>query len=102
MDREKQIHTAHAEGLKTSLYDRLQYGPELTDAEIDSLVELLGHRCHERTKHRLASCLKYSSGVSLVGILGRVELHKSKASYCAGQSYPDEIRTVRNHIIGRR
>lgn len=74
---------------------------ELTEQDIDSIVELLGYRCRVQTYNRLRARLKYSpSSVPVYGILERLTREESgRWEYCAGQSYPDEIRTVRNIIL---
>jgi hypothetical protein len=74
---------------------------KLTDQDIDSIVELLAYRCRVQTYTRLRSRLKYHpSSVPSYGILERLTKTESGAwEYTAGQSYPDEIRTIRNIIL---
>jgi len=74
---------------------------QLTEQDIDSIVELIGYRCRVETCNRIRSRLKYHpSSVPSYGILGRLTREESGVwEYCAGQSYPDEIRTVRNIIL---
>ena len=73
----------------------------LTEQDIDLIVELLGYRCRAQTYNRLRSRLKYSpSSVPTYGILERLTRDEAgRWEYCAGQSYTDEIRTVRNIIL---
>lgn len=72
----------------------------LTENDIDQLVNLLGHRCRVRTCQRIRSVLTYSpSMIPVYGILNRLIKEGDTWHYCAGQSYPDEIRTVREIII---
>lgn len=83
---------------------------KLTEKDIDQLVSIIGHRARQKTKSRLYSILKYSA-VSLrpFGIYERLlceviidkDNHEREWSYCAGQSYSDEIKTVRNLILGK-
>lgn len=74
----------------------------LTEDDISQLVALLGKRCRVKTIRHLESSLKYGlSRVPHYGILDRLIKEQGQWSYCAGQSYPDEIRTVRNIILGR-
>lgn len=92
--------------VQDTLYRRISQGKQLTPEEIDALMEIFGKGCQEKTKRRLRSCLTYHACVQNVGIFERVLLGDdacggSIASYCAGQSYPDEIRTVRDCILGR-
>lgn len=74
----------------------------LTEDDINQLVALLGKHCRVKTITHLESSLKYGlSRVPYYGILERLMKENGQWSYCAGQSYPDEIRTVRNIILGR-
>lgn len=91
-------------GMQDSLGSRIDCGIELTESEISALVDLLGKRCKVRTKNRIKWALMgCPDSIENPGIFRRVLLHDSGilASYCAGQSYPDEIRTVRQCLIGR-
>ena len=66
--------------------------------ERDALVALLGKRCQDETKGKLYRRLSLVSLMPNYGIYGRVIL-SPRVSYCAGQSYPDEIRTVRELML---
>ncbi len=81
-----------------SLYGVINAGASLTDEQREAFVNLLGKGCQEKTKRNLDRALKYPASIENCGILRRRMLD---GTYCAGQSYPDEIRTVRNHILGR-
>jgi hypothetical protein len=83
-----------------TLYDRICDDKELTEDEINELVKIFGHRCQQRTKKRLYYALLACPNMETYGIYRRVHLDPP-ISYCAGQSYPDEIRTVRQCLIGR-
>jgi hypothetical protein len=84
-----------------TLSDRISAGVPLTDAQIKDLMEIFGKRCHQVTKNTLYYALCSVPNILNYGIFGRVHLYIGGASYCAGQSYPDEIRTVRKCLIGR-
>jgi malate synthase len=76
----------------------------LLPEDIDQLLDILGHRLraknYELLKRRLE---KHSSLVPTYGILERLVKDKyGHWSYTAGQSYPDEIRVVRNIILNLR
>lgn len=74
----------------------------LTENDIDQIIELIGSRCRVKTLNRLRSILTYGpSTVGSYGILNRLMKEDSGWSYCAGQSYTDEIRIVRNLILGK-
>jgi hypothetical protein len=83
-----------------TLEDRISAGVPLTDKQITALLEILGKRCRQVTKNTLSYALQAVPNVLNYGIFGRVMLDSDGASYCAGQSYPDEIRTVRKCLIG--
>jgi hypothetical protein len=74
----------------------------LTDQDIDELVAIIGHRCRPKTKTRIRSILKYdASKIPMAGILDRLSKESHGWQYFAGQSYPDEIRVVRNIILNK-
>lgn len=73
---------------------------DLNTHDINELVEIIGHRCSYQTKRRLESILTYgTSTIGNFGILDRLIYENFKWSYCAGQSYPDEIRLIRRLIL---
>jgi hypothetical protein len=75
----------------------------LTDQDIDELVSIIGHRCQDHTKTRIRSILKYdSSRIPIAGILDRLTKESYGWQYFAGQSYPDEIRVVRQLILNKK
>lgn len=74
----------------------------LTEQDIDQIIAIVGHRCRIKTCKRLRSILTYSpSAIENFGIMGRLVKDGGTWHYCAGQSYPDEIRTVREIILGK-
>ena len=74
----------------------------LSPEDIDELVTLLGKYCRSKTLVRLRSILTYSpSLIENYGILNRLVKEDGRWTYIAGQSYPDEIRLVRNLVLGR-
>ena len=83
-----------------TLGQRISERQPLTDKERVTLLELLGNRCRAETKRRLAIALTYVPDITNHGIHDRVIL-SPRVNYCAGQSYPDEIRTVRECLLGR-
>lgn len=70
---------------------------DLTEDELNQLVSLLGNRCRQATKNRLFYAIKFNQ--RRYGIYDRVCI-RPEVYYCAGQSYPDEIRTVRKLLLG--
>ena len=72
----------------------------LTEQDIDQIVAVIGHRCRIKTCQRIRSVLTYHpSSVPSYGIMERLTKENNNWSYCAGQSYPDEIKTVREIIL---
>lgn len=73
----------------------------LTTQDIDSILCIVGHRCRIKTYNRLRSILTYGKHtIPSYGILERLYRDdKGNWKYCAGQSYPDEIRTLREIIL---
>jgi len=89
--------------VKQSLTQKIQTKTELTDAEIEAAVKLFGSRCSDRKKYMLKCAFRNVPHITDYGIFGRVMFGEDgeTVSYCTGQSYPDEIRTVRECLIGR-
>lgn len=72
----------------------------LTESDIDQLVDLLTPHCRHKTKLRLRSVLTYGKGtIGNYGIFNRLIKESGQWCYVAGQSYPDEIRSVRMLIM---
>ena len=75
---------------------------KLTENDIDQIIAIVGYRCRIKTINRLRSILTYSSSLGDFGIFGRlIKEEDEKWRYIAGQSYPDEIKTVRECILGK-
>jgi hypothetical protein len=73
----------------------------LTESDVDGILEIVGHRCRIKTFNRLRSILIYSpSIIPAYGIFERLTKNdKGQWEYCAGQSYTDEVRTLRQCIL---
>jgi len=74
---------------------------ELTESDISAILSIVGYRCREKTYNRLRSILKYGpSSIPTYGIFDRLtKAVDGSWEYTAGQSYPDEIRTLRDCIL---
>jgi hypothetical protein len=81
-----------------TLSKRISARKPLTEGEIDTLAKMIGHGCWEQTKRSIRIALAAVPHIRNYGIFDRVHL-KPTISYCAGQSYPDEIRTVKECLI---
>lgn len=82
-----------------SLSNRISAGVKLTDSEIVSLLTVLTKRCRQITKDDIEVSLRSVPSLRNYGIYSRVLVsdrgsHDS-ASYCAGQDYSEELRTIR-------
>lgn len=87
-------------GLKQENFNDLK--SNLTDLDIEQIVTIVGYRCRIRTVNRLTSILKYGpSSIGNFGILSRLVKESGRWEYIAGQSYTDEIRVVRDCILGK-
>ena len=59
-------------------------------------------RCGVKNRTRIASILTYDfETVRKSGLLDRFYVNEDGVHYCAGQSYPCEIRRIREDIIKR-
>lgn len=67
--------------------------------QLDDLVALLTKHCQEKTKRRVRSILRFPSTMNNWYIYKRLIFENGSWSYIAGQSYPDEIRNLRNTIL---
>lgn len=81
-----------------TLERRISSGKALTETETEEIIEVLCKYCQPKTYNSVRSTLARVPNIKSYGIYGRVHLD-SPASYCAGQSYPDEIRTVRKLLL---
>lgn len=75
---------------------------KLSGEDIDNLMQLLTSRCNARTKYAVRSTLENITEHKMYGIYERViKVPKiGRWQYVAGQSYPDEIATVRSLLRG--
>jgi hypothetical protein len=74
---------------------------QLNESDIEQIIIIVTYRCGGKTRDRVRSILTYSpSLISEYGILDRlIKDDKGIWQYFAGQSYIDEIRTVRKIIL---
>lgn len=87
-----------------TLQDMISKADHLTEGQKQSLYDLVAKGCRAKTKDRLASKI-WNVPLSCWENCGRYErvyFNGDSASYCAGQSYPDEIRTLRELFLGGR
>ena len=66
------------------------------------ILRIIGRRCRFETRERLAERLKLPLKYwERFGIYSRVTLNDSGATYICGQSWTDEMRTLRKCILGK-
>lgn len=87
--------------MQDTLSKRISQGKPLSEQERESALMILSKGCRSKTVNMLRYALSYVPNVPNYGIYDRVHISNGNVDYCAGQSYPDEIRTVRNLLIGR-
>lgn len=88
--------------IQTTLQTLINNGSELTEEQKDSLYQLVSLGCHRKTKDALRRKI-YNVPLSCwanYGILGRLHLEMDNTfSYCAGQDYREEMKTVRQCLL---
>jgi len=102
--RQPQHHKQTAPGgvFYTERYHDDEIPTYLSEEEQQSLANLIGKKCRQRTKDNIEFALDIPLSLwRNYGIYGRVMFENGEAHYVAGQSYPDEIRTVREYILGK-
>lgn len=85
-----------------TLSDAIRDGITLSPEQQNELLALLGSKCQQKTKEKLARRLALPlSLMPNYGIFSRVYLsyNTEGVHYCAGQSYTDEVRLVRKLVL---
>ena len=73
----------------------------LTDKQKTDIFFMVTKRCRQETKDRVWRRLELTLSLwKSYGIYHRMTLDDKGAEYVCGQSWPDEMRTLRNCIIG--
>jgi hypothetical protein len=73
---------------------------KLTDKQKADILDMVGKHCRERTKERLARKLETPLFCwKRYGIYSRIVLNDDGAEYICGQSWNDEMRTLRECIL---
>lgn len=85
---------------ETLIY-KLRNEIELTDEQKESFYNLVSKGCRQDTKSRLWNIINYNYIYNRYGIYERVYFDGNVCRYCAGQSYTDEIRALRDCLLGR-
>jgi hypothetical protein len=85
---------------ENTLYYKVQNNISLTEEEKHSIYEVFSFGAHKENRERLLNCIHWGIRPNY-GIYERVVFENGRCRYYAGQSYPDEIKMVRNLIIGK-
>ena len=73
---------------------------DLKESDIEQILALVCYRCQAKTWQKIRARLNYFPlSVPEYGILERLMFENGQWSYCAGQSYPCEIKTLRNIFL---
>ena len=73
----------------------------LTDEAKADILAMVGKGCREKTRQRLARRLELPLSLwQRYGIYSRIILTDKGADYICGQSWTDEMRTLRECMIG--
>ena len=72
----------------------------LTDQQKADILSMVGAKCRQTTKAKLARRLELPLSLwENFGIFTRITLTDNEANYICGQSWHDEMRTLRECII---
>ena len=71
----------------------------LSEEDENQLVDIIGYRCSWKTKARIRRRLENSDVLPFASIFNRLVRKGDEWRYQAGQSYTDEIRTIREIIL---
>ena len=91
-------HKQQGEKMQDSLRYRIDKGKGLTEEEIDSLVKVLCHGCHQKTKVKIRRVLSWVPDIKNYVIYERI-LMDPIPHYCAGQDYTVEIPRLRKLLL---
>lgn len=73
---------------------------DLSNDQVDELVKMIGYRCRHDTKAKLRRRLELPLALLRNhGIYGRVVITENGCTYYCGQSWDDEMRTLRECLI---
>lgn len=89
--------------LSNRIYDAKFNGgaTHLSESEQASFVSIIGERCRANTKARLARFVELPLSLwDDYGIYRRVTFVDGRVDYICGQSWTDEMRTLRECILG--
>lgn len=87
-----------------SLYTAIQGEYELTEEDKQQIVNLLTHRCRQRTKGQIIGRLTYITAQPAYGLYERIIKEEfsdgsTKWTMIAGQDYGEQLKDTRNLLI---
>ena len=75
---------------------------ELNEKQENELIEILTKRCGQKVKNRFYGLIKFDlqTIIKSVYLMERFYIsEEGEIHYCAGQSYPCEIKAIRQEIL---
>ena len=84
-----------------SLSTYISENKPLSENDIDQIMIIVSHRCHLKTCQKLRFALGYITCTHNYGIYSRLIKENGKWTYICGQSWNDEMRTLRECILGK-
>ena len=82
-----------------TLADHIRDCKPLNDAQIMGIIKLIGKHCRRETVRKLEGRLKFAHIQQNYGIYSRLTVFP-EVRYCTGQSFPDEMATIRKCLLG--
>lgn len=82
-----------------SLSTYISENKPLSENDIDQIMVIVSHRCRIKTCQRLRFTLNHIHECKNYGIYSRLVKENGKWTYICGQSWNDEMRTLRECIL---
>lgn len=108
-DKQKTTITANSEFSLLDMINGVSYGnntsifkTSLDDNDLDQLINIICKGCRHETKSRIRSLLEYDfDNVNMYGVKDRFFYNPvwDRWSYCAGQDYVSEMKSVRESLL---
>ena len=83
-----------------TLADYIRDKRYLDEMQINEIMAFVGHGCRANTKHRLRRKLELNILLENSGIFSRLHVEPS-VRYVCGQAWNEEMRTLRECILGK-
>jgi hypothetical protein len=98
--REQKMNDNLSNRIWCAKHDAKDIPTELTDEQKSEILRLIGSGCRSKTKEKLSRRMDLPlSCWNNFGIYSRIVFNDGQASYICGQSWTDEMRTLRECIL---